>query len=100
MLDVYKNDGKLVRSFGEGLLRSATDLALPTDDRVFVLDEGCYVHMFSEHGDHLSKSKCLCVQLRFTIQVNMSSSLMYHLITFTSKDTPNMASLCAAPKPI
>ena len=55
VLDVYENDGQFVRSFGEGLLRSVTDLALATDDRVIVLDNGCYVHMFSEHGDHLSE---------------------------------------------
>ena len=57
VLDVYENDGQLVRSFGEELLTSATDLALATDDRVIVLDEDRYVHMFSEHGDHLSKFK-------------------------------------------
>ena len=57
VLDVYENDGQFVRSFGKGLLRSVTDLALASDDRVIVLDEDCYVHMFSEHGDHLSKFK-------------------------------------------
>ena len=57
MLDVYDNDGQFVGSFGEGLLREVTDLALATDDRVIVLDENCYVHMFSEHGDHLSEFK-------------------------------------------
>ena len=57
LLDVYENDGQFVCSFGEGLLRSVTDLALATDDRVIVLDRNSYVHMFSEHGDHLSKFK-------------------------------------------
>ena len=59
VLDVYENDGQFVRSFGEGLSTSATDLdlVLASDDHVIVLDEGCYVHMFSEHGDHLSKFK-------------------------------------------
>ena len=29
-----------------------------------MLDEGCYVHMFSEHGDHLSEFKLsTCVKL-------------------------------------
>ena len=54
---MYENDGQFVRSFGEGLLRCAIDLALATDDRVVVLDEGYRVHMFSEHGDHLSEFK-------------------------------------------
>jgi len=57
VLDVYGNDGQFVRSFGQGLLRSALDLALASDDRVIVLDTDSYVHMFSEHGDHLSKFK-------------------------------------------
>jgi len=54
---VYENDGQFVRSFGKGLLRSVSDLALASDDCVIVLDEDSYVHMFSEHGDHLSKFK-------------------------------------------
>ena len=57
VLDMHDNDGQFVRSFGEGLLRWVTHLALASDDRVIVLDEGCYVHMFSEQGDHLSKFK-------------------------------------------
>ena len=56
LLDVYENDGQFVCSFGEGLLRTARDLALATDDRVVVLNDRC-VHMFSEHGDHLSEFK-------------------------------------------
>ena len=57
LVDVYENDGQFVRSFGEGLLRSVLDLALATDDRVIVLDGFRYVHLFSEHGDHLSEFK-------------------------------------------
>ena len=52
VLDVYVNDGQFLRRFGEGQLRSVTDLTLATDDRVIVLHESCYVHIFSEHGDH------------------------------------------------
>ena len=55
LLDVYENDGQFVRSFGQGLLSCVTDLTLATDDRVIVLDDGRCVHMFSEHGDHLSE---------------------------------------------
>ena len=58
VVDVYENDGQFVRSFGEGQLRWAMDLALASDDSVLVLDRpDVYVHMFSEHGDHLSKFK-------------------------------------------
>jgi len=56
-IDVYKNDGQFLRSFGEGILRQVLHLALASDDRVIVLDRARhhYVHMFSEHGDHLSQ---------------------------------------------
>ena len=56
-LNVYENDGKFVRSYGPRLFRSVLDLALASDDCVIVLDGDFYVHMFSEHGDHLSKFK-------------------------------------------
>ena len=46
-----------MRSYGPRLFRSVLDLALASDDRVTVLDGDSYVHMFSEHGDHLSKFK-------------------------------------------
>ena len=46
-----------MRSYGPRLFRSVLDLALASDDRVIVLDGDSYVHMFSEHGDHLSKFK-------------------------------------------
>ena len=58
VVDMYENDGQFVRSFGEGQLTCAVDLALASDDSVIVLDApDFYVHMFSEHGDHLSKFK-------------------------------------------
>ena len=63
LLDVYENDGQFVHSFG---LTRVTGLALATDDRVVVLDEGGYVHMFSEHGDHLSKFKLSTRRSPFT----------------------------------
>ena len=55
LVDVYENDGQFVRSFGEELLNRVIDLALASDDRVIVLDQDSHVHMFSEHGDHLSR---------------------------------------------
>jgi len=73
-LDVYENDGQFVRSFGEGLLRYVLDLALARDDRVIVLDGAdCYVHMFSEHGDHLSK---------FKLFTSVFFPTLWHEITF------------------
>jgi len=57
LVDVYQNDGQFLRSFGEGLLGRVIALALASNDRVIVLDGDSCVHMFSGHGDHLSKFK-------------------------------------------
>jgi len=54
-VDVYENDGQLVHSFGKELYGRVIDLALAFNDRVIVLDEFFDAHMFSKHGDHLSK---------------------------------------------
>ena len=58
VIDVYDANGQLVRSFGEGLLKEASDITAASDGRVMVTDayDNC-VHIFSEHGDHLKKFK-------------------------------------------
>ena len=84
LLDVYENDGQFVGGFGEGLLRRVTDLALATDDRVIVLDEFSYVHMFSEHGDHLSEFKLwTCLLSKRRIAFHHSSE---HVVVADVKD--------------
>ena len=103
LLYVYENNGQFVCSFGEGLLADVTDLALATDDRVIVLDEDRYVHISVNTVTIFLNSNsrlvvCLHVVLHFTIQVNMSSSLMLKMITFTSIYTPKMVNLRAATK--
>ena len=54
----YETDGQFVRSFGEGILKSARDITAANDGRVMVVDEhdSC-VHIFSEDGDHHNKFK-------------------------------------------
>lgn len=55
---VYETDGRFVRSFGEGLLKCASDITAASDGRVMVVDNFDYhVHIFSEHGHHLNKFK-------------------------------------------
>ena len=55
-VDVYDTDGQLVRSFGAGILKSASDITAANDGRVMVVDNSC-VHIFSEDGVHLSQIK-------------------------------------------
>lgn len=55
-VDVYDTDGLFVCSFGEGTLKSASDITSANDGRVMVVnrDDFC-VHIFSEDGHHLDK---------------------------------------------
>ena len=58
LVSVYDTDGLFVRSFGEGTLKLAIDIAAANDGRVMVVDgyDSC-VHIFSEDGDHLKTFK-------------------------------------------
>ena len=57
-IDVYEDDGQLIRSFGEGLFTNASYITAANDGRVMVVD-ACdyYVHIFNENGDYLKKFK-------------------------------------------
>ena len=58
VVDVYETDGQFVSSFGENILKWASDITAANDGRVMVVDwdDSC-VHIFSEHRDHLNKFK-------------------------------------------
>ena len=55
---VYETDGQFVREFGEDILKNPWDVTAANDSHVMVMDwhDSC-VHIFSEHGNHLSKFK-------------------------------------------
>ena len=57
-VDVYDTDGLFVFSFGEGTLKSASDITAANDGRVMVVDwrDSC-VHIFNEVGNFLDKFK-------------------------------------------
>ena len=58
IVDEYETDGQFVRSFGEGILECGLDITAANDGRVMVVGTNgrdSYVHIFSEHGDHLNK---------------------------------------------
>ena len=55
VVDVYKNDGRFVRNFGGGLIKSARDIAA-TGDHIMVMDTGDFsVHLFTLKGKHEAK---------------------------------------------
>ena len=57
VVSVYDTKGQFVREFGV-LLKDVRDITAANDGRVMVVDWGeSGVHIFSEHGDHLSKFK-------------------------------------------
>ena len=52
VVEVYKGDGRFVRNFGGGLIKSARDIAA-TGDHIMVMDTGdCSVHLFTLKGKH------------------------------------------------
>ena len=65
----YDSNGEFLRNYGEGILKFAKDITVANDGRVLVVDsdddsllsifgkEGFFVHIFSEHGEHLNKFK-------------------------------------------
>ena len=59
VVSVYEADGQFVREFGKDMLKDASDITAANDGRVMVVARGDYscVHIFSQHGDHLSKFK-------------------------------------------
>ena len=52
VVDVYETDGRFVRSFGEGIFKSASAITTATDGRVMIVS-GPTVHVLSEEGDQL-----------------------------------------------
>ena len=58
VVSVYEADGQFVREFGKDILKRAWNITAANDGRVMVVDwRESGVHIFSEHGDHLSKFK-------------------------------------------
>ena len=64
------------------------ELALATDDRVIVLDGDSCVHMFSEHGDHLSQFK-LPTDLFFTRRIAFHHSSEHVVVAHVEADLPS-----------
>ena len=67
-VEEYDSNGELVYTYGEGILKSAKDFTVANDGCVLVLDsdedsllcvcnKDFFVHIFSEHGEHLNKFK-------------------------------------------
>ena len=55
VVEVYKGDGRFVRNFGGGLIKSARDIAA-TRDHIMVMDTGdCSVRLFTLKGKHEAK---------------------------------------------
>ena len=57
-VEEFNTDGEFVRSYGEEIIRSATDVTVTNDGRVMVADQVDHcVHIFGESGDYLDKFK-------------------------------------------
>ena len=66
-VEEYNTDGEFVRSFGEEIIRSATDVIVTNDGRAMVTDHGDHcVHIFGESGDYLDKFKLQRIDYEYT----------------------------------
>lgn len=55
-VDMYNQDGGFVCSFGEGILKKATDITASNDGRIMIVDKGeACVHLFTEAGEPTAK---------------------------------------------
>ena len=55
-VDMYNQDGGFVCSFGEGILKKATDITASKDGRIMIMDKGeACVHLFTESGEPTTK---------------------------------------------
>ena len=55
-VDMYNQNGGFVGSFGEGILKKATDITASTDGRIMIVDKGeSCVHLFTEAGEPMTK---------------------------------------------
>ena len=55
-VDMYNQNGGFVGSFGEGILKKATDITASTNGRIMIVDKGeSCVHLFTEEGEPTTK---------------------------------------------
>ena len=52
VVDVYETDGRFVRSFGEGIFKSASAITAASEGRVMIVS-GPTIHVLSEEGEQL-----------------------------------------------
>lgn len=52
-VEVYRPNGRLVRSFGQGILKDTVDITATNDGSVMVLQGNSCVHVFDAEGSHV-----------------------------------------------
>ena len=84
----YEADGQFVRSFGEGILKTARDITAANDGRVMVVDsDNSCVHIFSEDGDYHNKFKLQRDYLFPTIAFHRASE---HVVVASAKEEKHL----------
>lgn len=58
-VQVYRLNGRLVRSFGQGILKDTLDITTTADGSVMVLQGNSYVHVFDAEGSHVHQFKVM-----------------------------------------
>lgn len=58
-VEVYSPSGRLVRSFGQGILKDTVDITATNDGSVMVLEGNSCVHVFDVEGSHVHQFKVM-----------------------------------------
>ena len=58
-VEVYSPNGRLVRSFGQGILKDTVDITATNDGSVMVLQGNSSVHVFDFEGSHVHQFKVM-----------------------------------------
>jgi len=58
-VEVYRSNGQLVRSFGQGILKDTVDITATNDGSVMVLQGNSCVHVFDAEGSHVHQFKVM-----------------------------------------
>ena len=58
-VQVYRSNGRLVRSFGQGILKDTLDITATADGSVMVLQENSCVHVFDAEGSLVQQFKVM-----------------------------------------
>ena len=91
-VDVYEHEGTYVRSFGEGMLKSALDVTAGPDGQVMILDWGnSCVFMFTDDGQQQCKFNINTIEGYFSRRIACHPSGEYVVVAGWEQGTRHLS---------